>query len=251
LVTDSSRIIAQTLTGPGRYRQAMTGVVLAAPQDSWLWWHWVVTHLKPGVEFSIADATWQHIELTVIAVVVGTALALPLGVLVWKTRWLETPVLGIAGILYTVPSLALFALLVPITGLSTLTAEIGLVSYTLLIIIRNVVAGLDGVPADVRDAAVGMGFSPVRQFFGVELPLAVPAIIAGVRIATVTTIGLVTVTALIGKGGLGSLIYDGLTRDFKTPLTVGAVVSVLLAVVADSLLVALQRLLTPWARRGR
>jgi osmoprotectant transport system permease protein len=229
----------------------MIGVILAAPQDSWLWWHWVVTHLKPGVEFSIADATSQHVELTAIAVVVGFAISMPLGVLVWRSRWTEAPILGFAGVLYTVPSLALFALLVPITGLTTLTAEIGLVGYTLLIIIRNVVAGLDAVPADVRDAAQGMGFSPVRQFFSVELPLAVPAIIAGVRIATVTTIGLVTVTALIGKGGLGSLIYDGLTRDFKTPLTVGAVISVLLAVVADSLLVGVQRLLTPWARRGR
>jgi osmoprotectant transport system permease protein len=229
----------------------MTGVILAAPQDSWLWWHWVVTHLKPGVEFSIADATTQHIELTAIAVIVGFVISLPLGVLVWRSRWAEVPVLGFAGVLYTVPSLALFALLVPITGLTTLTAEIGLVGYTLLIIIRNVVAGLDAVPADVRDAAKGMGFSPARQFWRVEFPLALPAIIAGVRIATVTTIGLVTVTALIGKGGLGSLIYDGLTRDFKTPLTVGAVISVLLAIVADSLLVGVQRLLTPWARRGR
>jgi osmoprotectant transport system permease protein len=229
----------------------MTGVILAAPQDSWLWWHWVVTHLKPGVEFSIADATTQHIELTAIAVIVGFVISLPLGVLAWRARRLEAPILGLAGVLYTVPSLALFALLVPITGLTTLTAEIGLVSYTLLIIVRNVVAGLDAVPAEVRDAARGMGFGPVRQFFAVELPLAIPAIIAGVRIATVTTIGLVTVTALIGKGGLGSLIYDGLTRDFRTPLTVGAVISVLLAVISDGLLLGVQRLLTPWARHGR
>ncbi len=229
----------------------MTGVVLAAAQDSWLWWHWVVTHLRPGVEFSIADATWQHIELTVIAVAVGTVISLPLGVLVWRWRRLETPVLGFSGVLYTIPSLALFALLVPITGLSTLTAEIGLVSYTLLILVRNVVAGLEAVPAEVEDAAAGMGFSRARQFFRIQLPLAVPAIMAGIRIATVSTIGLVTVTALIGKGGLGSLIYDGLTRDFKTPLTVGAVLSVALAVVADVLLLGVQRLLTPWARRGR
>src|SRR3984893_11097673 len=230
---------------------AMTGVVLAAPQDSWLWWHWVVTHLKPGVEFSIADATSQHVELTAIAVAVGFVISLPLGVLVWRSRRLEAPILGFAGLLYTVPSLALFALLVPITGLTTLTAEIGLVGYTLLIIIRNVVAGLDAVPADVRDAARGMAFSPVRQFFRVELPLALPAIIAGVRIATVTTIGLVTVTALIGKGGLGQLIYDGLNRDFKTPPTVGAVLSVALATVADALLLGFQRLVTPWPRPAR
>ena len=226
-----------------------SGSVVAAAQDSWIWWHWVATHLKPGVEFSIADATKQHVELTAIAVAVGLVISLPLGTVAWRFRWLETPVLGFAGVLYTVPSLALFALLVPVTGLTTLTAEIGLVSYTLLIIIRNVVAGLDAVPADVREAARGMGFSPWRQFLGIELPLAVPAIIAGVRIATVTTIGLVTVTALIGKGGLGQLIYDGLTRDFKTPLTVGAVLSVAMAVVADLLLLGVQRLLTPWSRR--
>src|ERR1700730_8996276 len=160
---------------------AMTGVVLAAPQDSWLWWHWVVTHLKPGVEFSIADATSQHVELTAIAVAVGFVISLPLGVLVWRTRWLEAPILGFAGVLYTVPSLALFALLVPITGLTTLTAEIGLVSYTLLIIIRNLVAGLDGVAEDVREAARGMGFSRTSQFLRIELPLAIPAIVAGVR----------------------------------------------------------------------
>lgn len=226
------------------------GLILGAPQDSWIWWHWVATHWQPGVEFSIADATRQHVELTAIAVLVGLALSLPLGVVAWRFRRLETPVLGIAGALYTVPSLALFALLVPITGLTTLTAEIGLVSYTLLIIIRNVVAGLDAVPADVREAARGMGFSPTRQFFRIELPLAIPAIVAGVRIATVTTIGLVTVTALIGKGGLGQLIYDGLNRDFKTPLTVGAVLSVALAAVADRLLLTVQHLLTPWARRA-
>jgi osmoprotectant transport system permease protein len=222
---------------------------VAAAQNSWIWWHWVATHLKPGVEFSIADATRQHVELTAIAVGVGLVISLPLGALAWRFRWLETPVLGFAGALYTVPSLALFALLVPLTGLSTLTAEIGLVSYTLLIIIRNVVAGLDAVPADVREAARGMGFSRWRQFVGIELPLAVPAVVAGVRIATVTTIGLVTVTALIGKGGLGQLINDGLTRDFKTPLTVGAVLSVALAVVADMALLGVQRLLTPWSRR--
>jgi osmoprotectant transport system permease protein len=227
------------------------GSLLATTKDSWIWWHWVVTHWRPGVEFSIADATWQHVQLTAIAVFVGLVLSLPLGVLAWRFRRLETPVLGFAGILYTVPSLALFALLVPATGLTTLTAEIGLVSYTLLVIIRNVVAGLDAVPADVREAAQGMGFSRTGQFLRIELPLATPAIIAGVRIATVTTIGLVTVTALIGKGGLGQLIYDGLNRDFKTPLTVGAVLSVALAVVADAVLLGFQRLVTPWARRAR
>ena len=158
---------------------------------------------------------------------------------------------GVTGVLYTIPSLAAIGLLLPITGLTLLTAEIVLVSYTLLILVRNTLAGLDGVPEEIREAARGMGFSPVRQLFTVELPLAVPAIIAGVRIATVTTIGLVTVTALIGQGGLGQLIYDGYLRTFHTPLVVGAVLSVALAVIADVLLLGLQRIVTPWARTGR
>jgi osmoprotectant transport system permease protein len=139
-------------------------------------------------------------------------------------------------------------MLVPWTGLSRTTSEIGLVGYTLLILIRNIVAGLDGVPEDVREAAVGMGFTRRRQLLRIELPLAVPSIIAGVRIATVTTIGLVTVTALIGQGGLGQFILEGLTRDFRTPLVVGSVLSVALAAVADLGLTGLERLVTPWSR---
>jgi osmoprotectant transport system permease protein len=216
------------------------------PGEPLILWDWTFDHLP-----DIGRRLVEHLELTGVAVVVGFVIAFCLGLAIRQAAWLYAPVTWVTGVLYTIPSLALFALLIPFTGLSIVTAEIGLVGYTLLIIIRNVVAGLDAVPADVRDAAKGMGFSPARQFWRVEFPLALPAIIAGVRIATVTTIGLVTVTALIGKGGLGSLIYDGLTRDFKTPLTVGAVISVLLAIMADSLLVGVQRLLTPWARRGR
>jgi osmoprotectant transport system permease protein len=154
----------------------------------------------------------------------------------------------VTGILYTIPSLALFAILIPFTGLTVLTAEIGLVSYTLLILIRNIVVGMDAVPPEVREAARGMGYRPLVELFRVDLPLAVPAIMAGIRIATVTTIGLVTVTALIGEGGLGSLILDGLIRDFKTPLVVGTLLSVTLAIVADVSLSSLQRLVTPWSR---
>jgi osmoprotectant transport system permease protein len=150
-----------------------------------------------------------------------------------------------------VPSLALFAMLVPWTGLSRTTAEIGLVGYTLLILIRNIVTGLDAVPDEVREAARAMGFTGRRRLLRIELPLAVPSIIAGIRIATVTTIGLVTVTALIGQGGLGQLILDGLIRDFRTPLVVGTVLSIALAVVADVGLVGLERLITPWARGRR
>ncbi|MCA1683254.1 MAG: ABC transporter permease subunit [Actinobacteria bacterium] len=135
-------------------------------------------------------------------------------------------------------------------GLSRTTSEIGLVSYTLLILVRNIVTGLEAVPADVREAAEGMGFSRRRQLLRIELPLAVPSIVAGIRIATVTTIGLVTVTAYIGQGGLGQLILEGLNRDFRTPLVVGSVLSVSLAVAADLGLAGIERLVTPWARTG-
>ncbi|HYW26661.1 MAG TPA: ABC transporter permease [Terriglobales bacterium] len=209
--------------------------------DPWIRWDWVGSH----VDLILADLT-QHIELTAIAVGVGLLIAIPIGVLAWRYQGSRGPVLGLAGGLYTIPSLALFALLVPWTGLTVLTAEIGLVAYTLLILVRNIVVGLDGVPLDVRDAALGMGYRPLRQLLRVDLPLALPVIFAGLRIATVTTIGLITITALIGEGGLGQLLYDGLQRDFRTPLVVGATLSVALAVVADVSLASVQRLLTPW-----
>ena len=164
----------------------------------------------------------------------------------WRWRALRNPVLSVAGILYTIPSLALFALLVPFTGLTVVTAEIGLVSYTILILVRNIVVGLDGVPAEIREAATGMGYRPAKRLLTIDIPLALPVIVAGVRLATVTTIGLVTVTALLGEGGLGQLILAGLIQDFKTPLVVGLAGSVVLAVAADLLLAGAQRLATPW-----
>ena len=211
--------------------------------DPWIRWDWVGDHLD-----RIGGALAQHLQLTVIAIALGILLAVPIGVVTWRYRRSRGSVLTVAGIFYTIPSLALFAFLVPYTGLGLLTAEIGLVSYTLLILVRNIVVGLDGVPADVRDAARGMGYRPFRQLLRVDLPLALPVIMAGVRIATVTTIGLVTITALIGEGGLGQLILDGLTRDFRTPLVVGGGLSIILAVVCDVGLGLVQRLVTPWSR---
>jgi osmoprotectant transport system permease protein len=219
-----------------------TGVV-GAVSDPWIRWDWVTRHLDV-----IGAALAQHVELTVIAVGIGFLISLPLGLLAWRQRWLRVPIFSLTGILYTIPSLALFAFLIPVTGLTILTAEIGLVSYTLLILIRNIVTGLNAVPDDVREAARGMGYRPLKELAQVEIPLSIPTIIAGVRIAAVTTIGLVTITALIGEGGLGSLILDGLIRDFKTPLVVGTVLSIALAIVADLSLAGLQRLVTPWAQ---
>jgi osmoprotectant transport system permease protein len=206
-------------------------------------WDWVFDHLD-----DIWAATREHLVLTGIALGVGLVISLGLSMLALHFRKTYAPITWATGILYTIPSLALFSILVPVTGLSVLTAEIGLVSYTLLILIRNIVAGIDGVDASVKEAAVGMGYTRRRVLFEIEVPLAMPVIIAGIRIASVTTIGLVTVTALIGQGGLGFFILQGLRRFFTTEIMVGAVMSVVLAVVIDALLVLLERALTPWAR---
>jgi osmoprotectant transport system permease protein len=206
-------------------------------------WDWIASHTD-----DFARRLGQHLELTLIAVGVGFVVAFGLSLLIVRIPRLEGPVTWVTGTLYTIPSLALFALLIPYTGLTILTAEIGLTSYTLLILVRNIVRGIRGVPAEVREAAVGMGYTPRQLLWRVELPLALAVIVAGVRLATISTIGLVTVTALIGLGGFGQLIYEGLQRFFSTELIAGAVLSVALAIAADALLVLLQRALTPWAR---
>lgn len=206
-------------------------------------WDWIAENLDV-----IAAATLEHLQLTLIAVVVGFAMSLVLGLVAYRWRRLYGPIAGTAGLMYTIPSLALFAILVPFTGLSVLTAEIGLVSYTLLILVRGIVSGLDAVPRDAVEAATGMGYTASGRLARVELPLAVPVVVAALRLATVTTIGLVMVTALIGQGGLGQLMLRGFNRSFPTAIWVGFVLSIVLAVVLDLLLVGLQRVLTPWAR---
>jgi osmoprotectant transport system permease protein len=206
-------------------------------------WEWITGHRG-----KILHLLLQHVQLTVIAVAVGFVISFPLAVYAYRHRAAYLPITWITGLLYTIPSVALFVLLLPITGLSITTAEVGLVSYTLLILIRNTVVGLRGVPEDVKDAARGMGYTNSQLLWRVELPLALPAIVAGVRIATVSTIGLVTVAALIGRGGLGQLILEGLNIFYTTEFLLGALLSVALALVADALLLVGQRLLTPWAR---
>jgi osmoprotectant transport system permease protein len=195
----------------------------------------------------------QHIELALIAVGIGVVISVPLGLLAWRFRIVRAPVFGVASALYIIPSLALFAILGPVTGFvaSYPTAEIALVGYTLLILIWNTVAGLDAVPPDAREAATAMGYSPGAAVVRVDLPLALPYIFAGLRVATSTVIGLVTVTALIGLGGLGQQITYGFNTDYSTPILVGLVLSVALAALADLVLVALQRLAVPWTRSRR
>ena len=191
----------------------------------------------------------QHVVLTLIAVSVGFVISTALAVVAYRRRWLERPVLIITSVLYTIPSLALFELLEPIPGfgLSRTTAEVALVSYTLLIMFRNTLTGLREVPVEVRDAAAGMGMGPMQSLLRVEVPLALPAIIAGVRIATVTVISLATVASLIDNEGLGAPILTAISNEvFKTELIVAGGMAVALALTADLMLVLLQRVLTPW-----
>jgi osmoprotectant transport system permease protein len=217
--------------------------VLAYSRDAWIDWAWVGDHTD-----DITAALREHIALTFWTMTLGILLSIPLALAAERWRGAYAPILFATGALYTIPALALFGLLIPVTGLSRTTALIPLVSYTLLILVRNFVAGLDGVPPDVREAATGMGYSRLRRLARIDVPLALPAIVAGIRIATVSTIGLVAVAALVGQGGLGLLIRQGLSLDFRTPLVVGAGLSALLALVADVTLVGVQRLLMPWAR---
>lgn len=198
----------------------------------------------------ILEQLREHLLLTAIAVAVGFLISFPLAIYAHRHRYLYGPVTAVTGIMYTIPSISLFVFLQPITGyFSVLTAEVGLVSYTLLILIRNIVAGLNSVPADTKEAAVGMGYSRSQLLWKVELPLALPVIMAGVRLATVTTIGLVTVTALIGQGGFGLFILKGLRFFDDTQMLVGGACSMLLAVAVDASLVLTERSITPWARR--
>ncbi|MGH9117693.1 MAG: ABC transporter permease [Acidimicrobiales bacterium] len=223
----------------------LAAIVAQADPEPLIDWGWVFDHTD-----DIWEATIEHLRLTLIAVVVGFLISLPLAMIALRYRRSYGPLTWVTGILYTIPSIALFGFLIPITGLSTTTAEIALVSYTLLILLTNIVAGVDGVPASVKEAADGMGFTPRRRFVDVDLRLATPAMIAGLRIATVTTIGLVTVSALVGFGGYGSFIEQGRARgDFSTPIMLGAGLSVLLAAAADLTLVFAEWLITPWTHR--
>lgn len=197
----------------------------------------------------LLGALLDHVGMTVVAVLAGLVVALPLGVLARRSRVLEVGIVGIATIAYTIPSLAMFVLLLTLgTGLNRTTVVIGLAVYSLAILLRNIITGLDEVPADALDAATGMGLTRWRRLWSVELPLALPTIVAGVRIATVSTVALVTIGALIGFGALGDLIFVGLNSDFRAQVLTATLLVVALALVLDGLLLLAQRALTPWTR---
>ncbi|MFD7436132.1 ABC transporter permease [Streptomyces sp. NPDC059861] len=196
----------------------------------------------------LLDAVGQHLQLTSVSVLIGLALALPLAVLARRWGWAAGPVLGVTTILYTIPSLAMFSLLLPAYGLSATLVIAGLVLYSLTLLVRNVLAGLRAVPEETRQAARGMGYGPIRLLLTVELPLALPAAMAGLRIATVSAVSLVTVGAIVGFGGLGNLIYAGMNTFFKAQVLTASVLCVVIAVAADLLLLGVQRLITPWTR---
>lgn len=206
---------------------------------------WVRTNWS-GV---LQPALIQHVVLTAIAIALGFALAMLLALAAHRRNWLERPIATVSGVLYTIPSLALFEFLVPSLGLTRTNAEVALVSYTLLILFRNILTGLRGVPEEVRETARGMGMSARQSLVRVELPLALPTIMAGLRIATVTTISLATVAAYVCNQGLGAPIFTAINENvFKTELIAAGALAIALALVADGLLVLVQRSLTPWAR---
>lgn len=211
-------------------------------------WPWIIDHLD-----ELAFRTVQHLYLTLLAVGIGFAISFGLAVWAVRRRALYAPIVAIGGLLYTIPSLALFPLLIPITGLTDATAVIPLVLYSLLIFVRNIVAGFDAVGRDILEAADASGHTATSRFREIEIPLAVPLIVAGVRLATVSTIGLVTITGILGDrfGGLGFFIFEGRRHAFPTEVFLGGLASIVLAVGVDLILVRIQRRLTPWSREAR
>jgi osmoprotectant transport system permease protein len=204
---------------------------------------WALAHLE-----DIGYAAWQHLVLVVLSVGIAFAISLAAGIWASRRPRVYAPVMAVTATLYTIPSLALFALLIPLVGLGRTAAIIALVAYSLLVLIRNIATGLREVPADVLEAARGMGLGPWQLLLRIELPLAMPVIIAGVRIASVTVIGIATIAAYINAGGLGTLIFDGIQQTHPAKIVTGAVLTSAMAVAADLGLTALERRLR--ARRA-
>lgn len=222
----------------------MTVLALVAQQDDaepLVRWDWVARNVSDD----IAEAFFQHLALSFTPVLIGLGIALPLGLACMRWRRLYRPIYAVTNILYALPAIALFIVLIAFTGLTYTTVVIPLSIYTLSVLLPSVVSGLRAVPENVRQAANAMGFRPLRRMIMVELPIAVPVVIAGMRVATMSNISLVSVGAMIGVGGLGQLFTDGFQRDFPTPIVVGVVLTVALALLADLVLLAVQWLLRP------
>lgn len=211
--------------------------------------HWWCSAYWHDYRPELTDATKQHIWLTLISVALGFAIAFPLGLIARRYTRFESLIVGVTTIIYTIPSLALFSLLLPWTQLTPKTAIIGLALYSLTILVRNIIAGLRSVPDEVREAAVGTGYGPTRLLLTVELPLALPVIIAGLRVAVVSTVALTTVGAIVSYGGLGNMLLQGFQTDFKAQILAASLLCVALAVVFDIILVVIQWALTPWTRK--
>lgn len=216
------------------------------PPNPWFSWDYVQRN-----HADITEALGQHVSLTLQAVTIALVLALPLAALAHTRPRLAAPVVGTAGVLYTIPSLALFALLAPYTGIGRTTVLIGLVTYALLVLIRNILVGLQGVDPAVTDAARGMGYGRTRMLVQVELPQALPSIVAGVRVATVTTVALVTVGVVVGFGGLGQLMFRGFRSNYHAEIMTATLLCLVLALIADVAIVMLARWMMPWSRSAR
>lgn len=218
------------------------------PDNPWFSWSYI-THNTD----TLLSALVQHVELTAVSVLIATVIAVPLGVVAYRVSWLTGPILALSSVLYTIPSLGLFAILAPFVGLYASTVVIGLVLYALLVIVRNTLTGLQQVPGEVRTAATGMGYGGFGLLARIELPLSLPSIMTGVRIATVSTVAMVTVGSVVGGyGGFGELILEGFRNNFyKAQIMTATIACVLLALVLDVLLIGAGRLLTPWAGRTR
>lgn len=212
---------------------------------------WICLDYVVDRQQEILDATVQHIAITAASVLLGLLIAFPLALLARRFPRLESAILAASTGIYTVPSLALFPLLVPFTGLTATTVVIGLALYALTILVRSMLEGLRSVPDEVRESATGLGYSRAKMLLRIEVPLALPVVMAGLRVATVSTVALTTVGSLVAYGGLGNLIRDGVTTQFRAELFTASVLCVALAVVLDVLIVAAQRLLTPWTRGVR
>ncbi len=215
------------------------------PNNPWFSWDYLRRNSEP-----LMSALGEHLALTLAAVAIAAVVGVALAVAGARVPWLAGPLLGLTGVAYTIPSLALFAFLGPVLGLTFRTVLFGLTLYALVIVARNALTGLRQVPADVRDSAQGMGYSRWAMLWGIELPLALPGIMTGLRLATVSTVALVTVGTLVGYGGLGYFILTGFNFNFYKPMIMaGTLGCIIVALALDLLLVGMTRLATPWVRR--